>query len=121
MRLAREPRRPEIEAAQVTVVLAVEEAPFVALMSDVKASTKSNFPGARFVEERDFEVDGADEARLLVTDYSLREGGRSVPFRARQVVALKAPDRQVNVVVSAPRDAFERIDDETILESITID
>jgi hypothetical protein len=118
---ARETGRPEVEAAQVSMTRLDREAPFVALMSDVKIFNRNRLRGARFVEERQFEVDGADEARLLVTDYELRAGDRDLPFQARQVVALKEPDRQVNVVVTAPRDAFDRFDSDAILDSISIE
>ncbi len=67
------------------------------------------------------DVEGADEACLLVTDYELPAGDRSVPYRARQIIALKEPDLQLNIGVTAPRDAYDRFDADAILDSITID
>jgi hypothetical protein len=119
--VARETGRPDEEAAQVTITRVDEEAPFTALMSDIKVFNRNQLHEASFAEERDVEVDGADEARLLVTDYDLRAGGRTIPYRARQIIALREPDLQLNVGVTAPRDAYERFDDEAILDSLSID
>ena len=58
---------------------------------------------------------------MLVTDYELPADGRRIPYRARQIIALKAPDLQLNVGVTAPRDAYDRFDADAILDSITID
>ena len=38
------------------------------------------------------DVDGADEARLQVTDYEPPADGRRIPYRVRQIIALKEPD-----------------------------
>jgi hypothetical protein len=119
--LAREGGRPAVEAAQVTVTRVDEEAPFSSLMTNIKIFNRNRLDNSSFVEEDDVEVDGADEARLLVTDYDLPADGRSIPYRARQIIALREPDLQLNVGVTAPRDAFDRFDAEAILDSLSID
>jgi hypothetical protein len=119
--VARETGRPAEEAAQVTLTRVDEEAPFVALMSDVKVFNRNQLENASFAEERGVDVDGADEARLLVTDYELPADGRAIPYRARQVIALKEPDLQLNAGVTAPRDAYDRFDADAILDSLSID
>jgi hypothetical protein len=119
--LAREAGRPAEEAAQVTVTRVDEEAPFSSLMTNIKVFNRNRLNEASFVEEREADVDGADEARLLVTDYELRADGRGIPYRARQIIALKEPDLQLNVGVTAPRDAYGRFDADAILDSLSID
>lgn len=119
--LAREVGRPAVEAAQVTLTRVDEEAPFSSLMTNIKVFNRNQLENASFVEERDVDVDGADEARLLVTDYELPADGRRIPYRARQVIALKEPDLQLNVGVTAPRDAYDRFDADAILDSLSID
>ena len=119
--LAREVGRPAVEAAQVTLTRVNEEAPFGSLTTNIKVFNRNQLEDASFVEERDVDVDGADEARLLVTDYELPADGRRIPYRARQIIALKEPDLQLNVGVMAPRDAYDRFDADAILDSITID
>lgn len=119
--LAREAGRPPEEAAQLTVTRVEEEAPFTALMTNIKVFNRNQLENASFVEERDVDVDGADEARLLVTDYELPADGRRIPYRARQIIVLKEPDLQLNVGVTAPRDAYDRFDADAILDSLSID
>jgi hypothetical protein len=119
--LAREGGRPAVEAAQVTVTRVDEEAPFSSLLTNIKVFNRNRLNDASFVEEREVDVDGADEARLLVTDYELPAEGRRIPYRARQIIALKEPDLQLNVGVTAPRDAYDRFDAEAILDSLSID
>jgi hypothetical protein len=119
--LAREAGRPAEEAAQVTVTRVDEEASFSSLLTNIKIFNRNGLNAASPVDERDVDVEGADEARLLVTDYELRAAGRSLPYRARQTIALKEPDLQLNVGVTAPRDAYDRFDADAILDSITID
>jgi hypothetical protein len=118
---AREQGRPAVEAAQVTVTRVDEETTFSSLLTDIKIFNRNRLNDSSFVDEREAEVDGADEAQLLVTDYVLRTDDGDIPYRARQVLALKEPDLQLNVAVTAPRDAYDRFDADAILDSLSID